>query len=125
MRILVVDDNPDIRMLLVSLLQRAQHEVIEAADGVAVQQWVADTEPDLIILDLMMPEVDGWDALEKLKADPSTKDIPVIISSALDEREDIAKALDMGAIDYVSKPWDASDFVQRIGLAGASKVKRK
>ena len=123
MRILVVDDNPDIRMLLVSILQRAQHEVIEAADGVAVQQWVADTEPDLIILDLMMPEVDGWEALEMLKADPSTKDIPVIISSALDEREDYAKALEMGAVDYVPKPWDASDLVQRVGLASAARAK--
>jgi CheY-like chemotaxis protein len=120
---LIVDDNPDIRMLLVSVLQRSGHEVIEAADGAAVQQWVADTEPDLIVLDLMMPEVDGWDALEKLKADPSTKDIPVIIASALSEQEDLAKALAMGAIDYIPKPWDVADFVLRVGLATGNRAK--
>ena len=58
-RILVVDDSHDVRLLLVAVLQRAGHEVIEAADGASVQSWVSDAKPDLIILDLMMPGMDG------------------------------------------------------------------
>jgi two-component system, sensor histidine kinase and response regulator len=119
MRILVVDDVPDIRVLLVSILQRAEFEVIEAADGTTVESWVKDTRPDLIILDLMMPGMDGWDTLEQLKSNPDSKDIPVIISSALSEEEDFDKAREMGAIDYVPKPWEADDLVARIRKATA------
>lgn len=114
MRILVVDDIPDIQVLLVAVLQRAGFEVVEAADGTTVESWVADARPDLIILDLMMPGMDGWDTLELLKANPTSQDIPVIISSALSEDEDFDKARKMGAVDYVPKPWDAEDLVARV-----------
>ena len=117
MRILVVDDIPDIRLLLVSVLQKAEFEVIEAADGTTVQSWVEDVEPDLIVLDLMMPGMDGWDTLEHLKSTPLSKDIPVIISSAMSEKEDFDKAREMGAVDFVPKPWSADDLVARIRKA--------
>ena len=81
---------------------------------------MADTDPDLIILDLMMPEIDGWDTLEQLKAGDETKDIPVIISSALSDPEDFEKAIVMGAIDYVPKPWSADDLIARIRSATSS-----
>ena len=116
-RILVVDDSHDVRLLLVAVLQRAGHEVIEAADGASVQSWVSDAKPDLIILDLMMPGMDGWEALERLKSSPASKHIPVIIFSALNEDDDLAKARSMGAIDYVSKPWTADDLLDRIRWA--------
>jgi CheY-like chemotaxis protein len=121
MRILIVDDNPDIRVLLVSILQRADYEVIEAADGVTVAQWVEETDPDLIVLDLLMPEMDGWETLEQLKSDPSSKDIPVIISSALSEQEDLDKAREMGAIDFIPKPWTSADLLDRIQKAVATR----
>jgi len=124
-RILVVDDHPDIRMLLVSILQRADYEVIEAADGTTVETWVADTHPDLIILDLTMPGMDGWETLEQLKSDPTSQDIPVIISSALSEHEDLAKARDMGAIDYIPKPWSSEDLLERIRWAITNRAKHK
>ncbi len=92
MRILVVDDVADIQVLLVAVLQRAGFEVIEAADGTTVESWVRDSRPDLIILDLMMPGMEGWDTLELLKSNPESIDIPVIISSALSEDEDFDKA---------------------------------
>jgi CheY-like chemotaxis protein len=117
MRILVVDDNPDIRVLLVSILQRAEYEVIEAADGISVATWVKDTQPDLIILDLLMPELDGWETLKRLKSDPSSKDIPVIISSALSEQEDLELARLMGAVDFIPKPWSNDDLLSRIHWA--------
>ncbi|MBT3995828.1 MAG: response regulator [Chloroflexi bacterium] len=117
MKILVVDDTPDIRMLLVSVLQRADFEVIEAADGTTVEAWVKDVNPQLIVLDLMMPGMDGWDTLAQLKSNPESAHIPVIISSALSEEEDLEKAGVMGAVDYVPKPWDAKDLVARIRKA--------
>lgn len=118
MRVLIVDDIADILVLLVAVLQRAGFDVIEAADGTTVESWVRDCKPDVIVLDLMMPGMDGWDTLEQLKADPSSKDIPVIISSAMSEEEDFEKARTMGAVDYVPKPWDADDLVARIRKAG-------
>ncbi|MBT4125813.1 MAG: response regulator [Chloroflexi bacterium] len=121
MRILVVDDVADIQVLLVAVLQRAGFEVIEAADGTTVESWVEDARPDLIILDLMMPGMDGWDTLELLKSNPDSSDIPVIISSALSEEEDFDKAREMGAVDYLPKPWSADDLVARVSKAvGAS-----
>ena len=120
-RILVVDDNPEIRMLLVLLLQRAGHEVVEAADGTTVMTWVEDTDPDVIILDLMMPLMDGWATLEMLKTDPTTKDIPVIISSAMGDNEHLDRARALGASDYISKPWTADDILKRVLWAAADR----
>ena len=116
-RILVVDDSHDVRLLLVAVLQRAGHEVVEATDGASVQSWVSDAKPDLIILDLMMPGMDGWEALERLKSSPASKHIPVIIFSALNEDRDLAKARSMGAIDHISKPWTEDDLLDRIRWA--------
>ena len=124
MRILVVDDTPDILVLLVSVLQRADYDVVEAADGTTVEAWVNDVHPDLIVLDLMMPGMDGWDTLSQLKSNPKSAHIPVIISSALSEEEDFAKAREMGAVDYVPKPWVAKDLVARIRKAIDSSVKQ-
>jgi len=76
-----------------------------------------DSRPDLIILDLMMPGMDGWDTLELLKSNPESAEIPVIISSALSEVEDFDKARKMGAVDYIPKPWVADDLVARVSNA--------
>ena len=116
-RILVVDDSHDIRLLLVKVLQRAGHDVIEAADGARVQSWVRDASPDVIILDLMMPGMDGWETLAQLKSNPESRDVPVIIFSVLGEDEDLEKARSMGAADYVTKPWTAKDLLRRIRWA--------
>ncbi len=116
-RILVVDDNAEIQMLLVALLQRAGHDVIEAADGIHVETEIHDTNPDLIILDLMMPILDGWSTLEQLKSKPSTSKLPVIITSALDGPDLLSKARNMGAADYVPKPFQADEIISRINWA--------
>ena len=122
-RILVVDDKADVRLLLVAVLERAGHEVIEAADGTTVQTWVTDASPDVIILDLMMPGMDGWETLARLKSSPELRDVPVIISSVLHEDADLAKARQLGAVDYIPKPWGASDLIQRIRWATTKQSK--
>ncbi len=101
-------------MLLVLLLQRAGHDVIEAADGTTVMTWVKDTDPDVIILDLAMPRMDGWETLEMLKSDPISKEIPVIISSAMGDDEHLDRARALGALDYIPKPWTADDILKRV-----------
>ena len=119
--ILVVDDTDEIRMLLVATLEAAGYGVVEASDGSGVMQWIEDTRPDAIILDLMMPGIDGWQTLQDLKAREDTRDIPVIISSALRGDNDLAKARQMGAHDYVTKPWSAATLLERLRWALASR----
>jgi DNA-binding response OmpR family regulator len=75
----------------------------------------------LIILDLLMPEIDGWQALELLISNPSSKSIPVIISSVLSEDEDFENARSMGAVDYLPNPWNSRDLLSRIRWAATTK----
>ncbi len=116
-RVLIVDDNPEMRMLLASTVQRAGHEVVEAADGDTVMHWVRDTDPQLILLDILMPNVDGWETLKILKADERTRHIPVVVVSALSRLDDIARAKRLGAVDYVFKPWHPGQLESRITWA--------
>lgn len=118
--ILVVDDTAEIRMLLVATLQQAGYAVIEASDGSGVMKWVEDARPNAIILDLMMPGINGWETLAELKSREDTKNIPVIISSALRGDEDLARARQMGAHDYVTKPWSAATLLERLRWALSS-----
>lgn len=115
-----MDDTAEIRMLLVATLQQAGHEVVEALNGSDVMRWAREIQPDAIILDLMMPGVDGWEALRQLKAEESTRHIPVIISSALDSDADLARARSLGAHDYIAKPWSAGTLLERLRWAISS-----
>lgn len=115
--ILIVDDTAEIRMLLVATLQQAGYIVSEAADGSQVMKVVEESMPSAIILDLMMPGVDGWETLAALKAREDTKHIPVIISSALRGDDDLARAHRLGAHDYVTKPWSAATLLERLRWA--------
>lgn len=115
--ILIVDDTAEIRMLLVATLQQAGYIVSEAADGSQVMKVVEESMPSAIILDLMMPGVDGWETLAALKAREDTKHIPVIISSALRGDDDLARAHRLGAHDYMTKPWSAATLLERLRWA--------
>lgn len=115
--VLVVDDTAEIRMLLVATLKQAGYRIMEASDGSGVMPLIDDTKPDAIILDLMMPGIDGWQTLEMLKARDDTREIPVIISSALNADDDLARARELGAHDYVTKPWSAATLLERVRLA--------
>ncbi|HZV85367.1 MAG TPA: PleD family two-component system response regulator [Brevundimonas sp.] len=105
-RILVVDDvEPNVR-LLEAKLTLEYYEVLTACDGATALQIAADERPDIILLDVMMPGMDGFETCRRLKADPVTRHIPVVLVTALDGREDKIKGLDAGADDFVTKPID-------------------
>jgi two-component system cell cycle response regulator len=105
-RILVVDDvEPNVR-LLEAKLTLEYYEVLTACDGATALRIAADERPDIILLDVMMPGMDGFETCRRLKADPVTRHIPVVLVTALDGREDKIKGLEAGADDFVTKPID-------------------
>jgi adenylate cyclase len=114
-RILVVDDNAANRDLLSRRLVRAGHDVVEAEGGVAALALLDQETFDLVLLDLIMPDITGYEVLCRLKAQPATKDIPVIMISALDDLDSIVRCIEAGAVDYLSKPFDPTLLHARIG----------
>jgi len=119
-RILVVDDSPDVRLALATILEDEGHEIIEAEDGDQVFDLAVAESPDLVLLDVMMPRVNGFDALASLKADTRTSKIPVIMVTAKGRPEDMAMARSLGAAEYITKPWADGDVELRVEWALAS-----
>jgi class 3 adenylate cyclase len=113
-RILVVDDMEANRELLSRRLVRDGHAVSVAADGYSALEQTGSSEFDLILLDLMMPDINGYDVLRRLKDDPALRHIPVIMISALDEIDSIVRCIEAGAEDYISKPFDPVLLATRI-----------
>jgi DNA-binding response OmpR family regulator len=111
-RILIVDDQPDIRLMCRVNLHLEGYEVIEAVDGETGLAAVAEFKPDLVLLDVMMPGVDGWQVLETMKAAASTRDIPVVLLTARVQREDEIRGWSLGAADYLSKPFNPSTLTE-------------
>ena len=103
-KILVVDDIPLNVLLVKKMLQPLGFDTSEAEDGVVAIEKIGADKPDLILLDLMMPRMDGFEVLRRLRASDDTKSIPVIILSALNSNDDVAKGISMGAEDYITKP---------------------
>ena len=114
-RILIVDDNADVRLALSTILEDAGYDVVEAADGTEVVDTVISDNPDLILLDIAMPMVDGFEALTRLKADERTREVPVVMVTAKGRPEDLTTARNLGARDYISKPWADGEVELRIG----------
>src|SRR5438128_649042 len=110
--ILVVDDEPDIRMLVRFTLGLDGHEVVEAATGVEALEVVGRHLPDLIVLDVMMPELSGWETLAQLKAhaEPAVQQVPVLMLTALSSAMDRAKGGIEGAVRYLAKPIGPDDL---------------
>jgi DNA-binding response OmpR family regulator len=114
-RVLIADDEPHIRRLVAFTLGNDGYEVIEATDGGEAVSLAASERPDLILLDVMMPVMTGYDALRKLKADPATAAIPVVMLSAKSQKTEIAEGLESGAHEYICKPFTPRELVQRVG----------
>jgi CheY-like chemotaxis protein len=105
-RVLVIDDEEPIRLLCRVNLRLAGMEVLEAPNGAAGIEVARRERPDLILLDVMMPEVDGWEVVAALADDPSTREIPVVFLTARTDRVDQRRGLEAGAVAYVTKPFD-------------------
>ena len=116
-RLLVVDDDPDVRLALKVILEKAGHEVSQADDGVQVKNMVAADRPDLILMDVAMPRMTGFQALEMLGSNPRTRDIPVIMVTVKGRPQDLQEAKAQGALDYINKPWDMGEVELRVGWA--------
>lgn len=112
--ILVVDDSRVNRRLLSVILQKAGYEVVEAANGTSAVQTAMEMRPDLILLDVIMPGLDGYKVCERIKNDPQTSDIPIIFLTAMANAKDKIRGLDTGAADYVTKPFDKGEVVARV-----------
>src|SRR6266550_2225667 len=106
MRVLVIDDEPPIRLLCRVNLEAEQMEVLEAGDGPTGLEKARNEEPDVILLDVMMPGLDGWRVAEELLDDERTRSIPIVFLTARAELRDRARGLDLGGIDYVTKPFN-------------------
>jgi DNA-binding response OmpR family regulator len=110
-KVLVVDDDPTVREVVVSYLKAAHHEVVEAEDGESVAAIVRDTPVDLVVLDLMLPGIDGLEVCRRLRA---ASDVPVIMLTALGSETDRVVGLERGADDYVTKPFSPRELVLRV-----------
>jgi two-component system alkaline phosphatase synthesis response regulator PhoP len=107
-KILVCDDEPYILMALTDAVEMEGYECVTAINGKEALQKARETLPDLIMLDIMMPFMDGFEVCRELKADASTRDIPVIMLTAKSQQVDIQKGKDAGADDYITKPFRPS-----------------
>ena len=115
-KILVVEDNEMNRDMLTRRLERKGFEVVIAVDGQAGVDMVATASPDLILMDLSLPVMDGWEATRQIKADPSTRAIPVIALTAHAMAGDEQKALEAGCDDYDTKPINLSRLLEKIEI---------
>ena len=109
-RVLVIDDEEPIRLLCRVNLEAEGMVVLEARDGATGIETARAATPDVILLDVMMPGLDGWSVAEELLDDPITEDIPIIFLTARAEVRDRARGLDLGGIDYVTKPFNPIDL---------------
>ena len=113
-KILVVDDEPDVLRMLQVVLGKRGHRVLVAPTGMEGLVTAQGERPDLILLDIMMEGMDGWEVLKLLKLDPDTRDIPVVMLSGRNEPRDKIRGLQEGAVDYVTKPFSVRDLVHTI-----------
>jgi adenylate cyclase len=113
--ILVVDDNEENRDMLARRLRRQGHEVLTATGGQSGLDALARTPVDLVLLDVMMPDLDGYAVLQRIKGDPALRDIPVLMISALDELDSVARCIQLGAEDYLGKPFEPVLLQARVG----------
>jgi DNA-binding response OmpR family regulator len=113
-KIAVVDDEEAMVQLLTVELESEGYEVLPANNGTSGLKMIEDRRPDLVILDIMMPDLSGYEIIEALKSNPALSNIPIILLTAKSLDDDIQKGLDLGAQDYVTKPFHAGLLIKRI-----------
>ena len=113
-KIVIAEDERDIRDLITFTLQFAGHEVIPAANGAEAVEAVRREHPDIVLMDVRMPRLTGYEACRQLKADEATKDIPVVFLSAKGQESEVKEGLAAGAIDYILKPFSPDQLTARV-----------
>ena len=131
-RVLIVDDEAPIRLLCRVNLEAEGMEVLEAADGVAGFETARSERPDVVLLDVMMPGLDGWQVAERLIDDDVTKHIPLIFLTARAELRDRARGLELGGVDYITKPFNpvelasvVTDMLERVQRGERDELRRE
>lgn len=113
-KVLIVDDNPQNVELLTAFLETLPIQLSTATDGIEALESVAAGHPDLILLDIMMPRMSGYQVCRKLKADPATRDIQILMVTALSELGDVEQAAECGTDDFISKPVNKFELLTRV-----------
>ncbi len=121
-RILIVDDEPSIVISLEYLMRREGYEVDVAADGEAALERIAESPPDLVILDVMLPATNGFEVCRRIRAEPSGHGVKIVVLTARGRESEVAKGLELGADAYMTKPFSTKDLVTHVRwlLAGAA-----
>ena len=113
-RILIAEDTPQAAELLEAFLAGTDYEIAFAADGEQTLRQVAAWKPDLILLDVMMPRISGFEVCKRLRADPKTHDVAILMITALDQHSDVERAVEAGTDDFLSKPITKAELLRRI-----------
>jgi len=113
-QLLLVDDNVTNLQVLHQTLDGRGYKLLVAKSGASALAIAAKAKPSLILLDIMMPEMDGYEVCQQLQSNPELKDIPIIFLSALTDTKDKVKGLDLGAVDYISKPFQPEEVIARV-----------
>src|SRR5438309_4661517 len=113
-RVLIADDNPQGVELLEAYLGERDYDTATTADGEATLQKVRDWKPDLILLDIMMPKISGFEVCKRLRANPATRNIAVLMITALDQASDVERAVEAGTDDFLTKPINKTELLLRM-----------
>ncbi|HQR07198.1 MAG TPA: response regulator [Gemmatales bacterium] len=114
MRILIADDNQQVVELLEANLEDLKAEIKSAADGEATLRLAQEWKPDLLLLDIMMPRMSGFEVCKRLRSNPATKSLPVLMVTALDQPVDIERAVEAGTDDFMTKPINKTELILRV-----------
>ena len=124
-RVLIADDNPQGVELLEAYLGDSEYEIQTAADGEETLRRVNQWRPDLILLDIMMPKISGFEVCKRLRADPATRDTAVLMITALDQPSDVERAVEAGTDDFLTKPINKSELLLRVRSLLKSRLNKR
>jgi DNA-binding response OmpR family regulator len=122
-KILVVDDHTEIREALAAILEEEGHAIVHAENGVVALEVANREMPDVILLDIAMPQMDGLETLRRLKSDDKTENIAVIMVTAQGDRHAMVRAVQLGTRDYITKPWETGEVEMCVNWALKAKAK--
>jgi DNA-binding response OmpR family regulator len=115
-KILIAEDEPDIRELITFTLKYAGHEVVVTSNGEEALEKIAIEKPDLVLLDVRMPRLSGYETCRQIKADPNLSKIPVVFLSAKGQESEVNTGMEAGAVEYILKPFSPDELMERVGI---------